>query len=58
MKVKTSELTFESWFSELTQIAKSKGFDNAGLESEWRKDYEAGLSPIEAWNGDWDFYGS
>ncbi|GKV75553.1 hypothetical protein PEC106568_07270 [Pectobacterium carotovorum subsp. carotovorum] len=50
------DLMFESWFSELTKIAQSKGFASAGLKSEWRKDYEAGLSPIEAWNGGWDFY--
>lgn len=49
-------MTFEEWFAELTEIAESKGFISAGVSDSWRDEYKAGLTPQEAWDGNWDLY--
>ena len=49
-------MTFDEWFAELTEIAESKGFLDAGCPDAWRDEYDAELSPAEAWNGNWDLY--
>ncbi|NUU68173.1 hypothetical protein HQN64_18985 [Enterobacteriaceae bacterium BIT-l23] len=47
---------FSSWWQQLNEIARNKGFDNAGDPSKWRDEFDRGLSPADAWNGDWDLY--
>ncbi len=49
-------MSFEEWFKELTKIAVSKGFIHGGDPEKWRSEFDKGLTPMEAWNGDWDLY--
>lgn len=49
-------MTFDEWFSELNKIAVAKGFICAGDKNKWRGEYKKGMTPVEAWNGDWDLY--
>lgn len=49
-------MTFEDWFKQLTAIATAKGCLNAGDPACWKEEFAKGLTPQQAWDGDWDFY--
>jgi len=58
MKKLTAEEISEEmyWFSKLNEIAVSKGLESAGDPDKWHGEFIQGLTPQQAWDGDWDFY--
>lgn len=44
---------FEEWMDFLRDHAAKKG-GAANFPEEWREDYDAGLTPEEAWSKAWD----
>ncbi|WP_191923830.1 hypothetical protein [Pantoea agglomerans] len=49
-------MEFMDWFAQLNDIAISKGFANAGDPEKWHGEFNDGLTPQQAWDGDWDLY--